>query len=78
MAKQTSSNKWEKWENWDKKGGRIKIENQLLGGGLWFIGWLFTIGFVGLTFGQGLLAIVIWPYYLGKFIIVLMNLNLLV
>jgi hypothetical protein len=39
------------------------------GGGLgciWFIGWLFTIGYLRLSFGRGVLAIVIWPYYLGK------------
>ena len=39
------------------------------GGGAAFIvgvwGWLFTIGFLHLTFWQGVLAIVIWPVYLG-------------
>ena len=34
-------------------------------GGLWFIGWLFTIGYLKLSFGKGLLAIIVWPYYLG-------------
>lgn len=48
---------------------KIKVENQIFGGALWFIGWLFTIGFVGLSFWQGVLAIVIWPYYLGELII---------
>ena len=32
---------------------------------LWFGGWLFTLGFVHLTFWKGVLAIVLWPYYLG-------------
>ena len=33
---------------------------------LWFIGWLFTIGYVHLASWKViLLAIVIWPYYLG-------------
>lgn len=27
--------------------------------------WLFTIGFLGLSFGKGLLALVLWPHYLG-------------
>lgn len=45
---------------------KIKIENHTLSGGLWFIGWLFTIGFLHLSFGQGVLAVVIWPYYLGE------------
>lgn len=37
-----------------------------LGGTIWIIGWLFTIGFVKLTFWQGVLGIVIWAYYLGS------------
>jgi len=32
---------------------------------LWFGGWLFTIGFLHLTLVKGILAIVLWPYYLG-------------
>ena len=44
---------------------KIKIENHTFSGGLWIIGWLFTIGFVGLSFWQGVLAIVVWPYFLG-------------
>ena len=31
--------------------------------GIW--AWLFTIGFLHLTFWTGVLAIVLWPYYLG-------------
>ena len=31
----------------------------------WALGWLFTVGYLHLTFSKGLLAIVIWPYYLG-------------
>jgi hypothetical protein len=46
---------------------QIKIENHTFSGAVWFIGWLFTIGFVQLTFGKGLLALIIWPYYLGVF-----------
>ncbi len=44
---------------------KIKIEHQTLSGGLWVIGWLFTIGFLQLPFGQAVLAIILWPYYLG-------------
>jgi hypothetical protein len=44
---------------------RIKIENHMFSGGLWFGAWLFTIGFLKLAFWQGVLAIVIWPYYIG-------------
>ena len=34
-------------------------------GVLWFIGWLFTIAFAHLVWWKILLALVIWPYYLG-------------
>ena len=43
----------------------IKIYNHLSLGGLWVAGWLFTIGFLHLGFGEGLAALIIWPYYLG-------------
>jgi len=32
---------------------------------IWFIGWLFTIGYAGLVWWQIILAIVVWPYFLG-------------
>jgi hypothetical protein len=44
---------------------KIRIEQQGVGGIIWIAGWLFTIGFLGLTFWKGVLAIVLWPYYLG-------------
>ena len=34
-------------------------------GGIWFIGWLFTIGFAKLAFWPGVFALIVWPYYLG-------------
>ena len=34
-------------------------------GPLWIMGWLFTIGFLHLTFLKGVLALVLWPYFLG-------------
>jgi hypothetical protein len=34
-------------------------------GTLWFAGWLFTIGIAGLTFWKGVLALIVWPYFLG-------------
>ena len=43
---------------------KIRIEQH--GYGLaWVAGWLFTIGFLNLTFWKGVLAIVLWPVYLG-------------
>ena len=44
---------------------KIKIEQHSIMGGVWFGAWLFTIGYLQLTFWKGVLAIVIWPYYLG-------------
>jgi hypothetical protein len=47
---------------------KIKIEQHTFSAGVWIAAWLFCLGFLHLTFGQGVLAIVIWPYYLGTFI----------
>ena len=44
---------------------KIRIEQHSFAGGLWIIGWLFTIGYLKLSFWKGVLAIIIWPYYLG-------------
>jgi hypothetical protein len=43
----------------------IKIEKHSIMGGVWLAGWLFTIGYLHLAFWSGILAIVIWPYYIG-------------
>jgi hypothetical protein len=44
---------------------KIRIEQHTFAGGLWFAGWLFTVGFLHLSFWKGFLALVVWPYYLG-------------
>lgn len=49
----------------DVGGERIRIEQHSFSGILWLVGWLFTIGFLELTFGKAAFAIVVWPYYLG-------------
>lgn len=56
--------------NENRAGGdaKIRIEQHFFSGTLWFAAWLFTIGFVKLSFWQGVLAIVLWPYYLGVFV----------
>ncbi|MFA6257437.1 MAG: hypothetical protein WC671_00290 [Candidatus Paceibacterota bacterium] len=41
------------------------INNQDFLGTLWMIGWLFSIGFLRLSFWKGVLALIVWPYYLG-------------
>ena len=33
--------------------------------GLWLVAWLFTVGYAKLNFLHGLIALLIWPYYLG-------------
>ena len=37
----------------------------VLSGPIWFIGWLFTVGYVHLVWWKAILAIVVWPYFLG-------------
>lgn len=44
---------------------RIRIEQHGSVGLLWFGAWLFTIGFLKLSFWKAVLALVVWPYYLG-------------
>jgi hypothetical protein len=44
---------------------RIRIEQHGFAGVVWFWAWLFTIGFLHLTFWKAVLGIVLWPYYLG-------------
>ncbi|MDD4860141.1 MAG: hypothetical protein PHR56_08085 [Dehalococcoidales bacterium] len=36
------------------------------GGAIWFIGWLFTIGYAHLVWWKIILGIVIWPFFLGE------------
>lgn len=44
---------------------KVLIEQHGGTGLLWFAGWLFTIGYLGLSVGRGALALILWPYYLG-------------
>lgn len=46
----------------------IKIEQHSGLGMIWFIGWLFSIGFLKLGFWKGLLALFVWPYFIGAHI----------
>ena len=34
-------------------------------GAIWLIGWLFTLAYAHLGPAKAVLALVIWPYYLG-------------
>ena len=44
---------------------KIQIEQHSASGLLWFAGWLFTIGYLNLTFWKGAAALIVWPYFLG-------------
>ena len=35
-------------------------------GPIWFMGWLFTVGYANLVWWQILLGLVVWPYFLGQ------------
>ena len=43
----------------------VKLEHHGPLGITWFMGWLFSIGFLKMGFGKGVLAIFIWPFFLG-------------
>ncbi len=45
---------------------KIKIEQHGFTAFSWFAGWLFTIGFLQLTLGKAILAILLWPYFIGQ------------
>jgi low temperature requirement protein LtrA len=36
-----------------------------IGGGLWFGGWMFTIGYAQLVWWKVFLGVVVWPLFLG-------------
>jgi len=44
---------------------KVKIDVM---GPIWAMGWLFTLGFLQLGFWKGLLAIIVWPYYIGEYV----------
>lgn len=47
---------------------KIHVEQHSSIGLAWIAGWLFTIGYLKLGFTQGLLAIFVWPYYIGSYL----------
>jgi hypothetical protein len=51
----------------DERRGRRRIDFGALIGPIWFAGWLFTLGFLKLSFWKAVLGLVLWPYYLGHF-----------
>ena len=47
---------------------KIKVENHSFTAFSWFAAWLFTIGFLQLGFWKGVLAILVWPYFIGVYV----------
>jgi hypothetical protein len=47
------------------EGPKIRIEQHSIAGTVWFVGWLFSIGFLHLPFWKAVLGVIVWPYYLG-------------
>lgn len=47
-----------------KRGGGPAAAGSVIGP-LWFGGWLFTMGFAKLIWWQAILALFVWPYFLG-------------
>ena len=44
---------------------KIQIKQHSFTAFSWAAGWLFTVGFLHLAFWKAVLAIIIWPYYIG-------------
>lgn len=49
----------------EEKSRPIQCNAGTVTGPVWFIGWLFTVAFANLVWWKALLALIIWPYYLG-------------
>jgi hypothetical protein len=45
--------------------GVRRLTTEVAFGAVWFIGWLFEIGYAKLLWWQAIIAIVLWPYYLN-------------
>jgi hypothetical protein len=50
----------------ENRSRNVHVNNGSCVGGFWFAGWLFTLASVKLIWWQALLALVVWPYYLGQ------------
>lgn len=44
---------------------RIHITQHSSLGAAWLAGWLFCIGYLKLGFWMGVLALFVWPYFVG-------------
>jgi hypothetical protein len=44
---------------------KIRFDQHSSVGLVWIGGWLFTVGYLKLTFWSGTLAVLLWPYDIG-------------
>jgi hypothetical protein len=44
---------------------KIQVQQHSGVGLAWIAGWLFTIGYLQMSWGPAILALLIWPYNLG-------------
>jgi hypothetical protein len=49
----------------ETKPTRKVVHTSSLAGAFWTAGWLFTISFANLIWWKSLLALIIWPYFIG-------------
>lgn len=49
----------------DTRVVHVRSDAAGMGGLLWFMGWLFTLGFLHLHLVKGIYALLLWPYFLG-------------
>lgn len=47
---------------------KVQVNATLGLGSLWFTGWLFSVGYVGLDMVRGVIALLLWPYFLGAYL----------
>jgi len=51
----------------DRIPEKIRIEQHSASGLAWFGAWLFTMAFLRLTLWKCVLALFLWPYFLGSY-----------
>jgi len=49
----------------EAKNTRARTHGGSLAGVFWSAGWMFTIAFAKLIWWKALLALIVWPYFLG-------------
>ncbi len=49
----------------ERRSQRPRIVSAGWAGPIWFMGWLFTVGYANLVWWQIILGLIVWPYFLG-------------